>query len=69
MLNNFIIKKEKLVQKKILLEEKLKNINCEILSTDRVINKLCNHNWLTDYIDNSNGSYQIKYCKNCYLTK
>mgnify|MGYP001185604926 CR=1 FL=1 len=71
MLNDFIIKKDKLIQKKMLLEEKLKLINDEIFSTEKVINKLCQHSWVTDYIDNSygDGSYKIKYCEHCYLTK
>ncbi len=71
MLNEFIIKKNKLVQKKMLLEEKLKLVNDEIISTEKVINKLCQHSWVTDYIDNSNGngSFKINYCEFCYLTK
>ena len=44
----------------MLLEETLKLVTDEIISTEKVINKLCEHSWVTDYIDNSNGNGVIK---------
>lgn len=71
MLNNLIIKRDNIIKKKILLEEKLDNINKELKQTENVISKLCNHNWITDYIDKpyGEGSFKIIYCENCYLNK
>ena len=71
MLNNFIIKRDNIIKKKILLEEQLTNINKELKQTEQVINKLCHHNWITDFIDKpyGEGSVKIIYCEHCYLNK
>ena len=71
MLNNLIIKRDNIIKKKILLEEELKNVNKELKQTEQVINKLCNHNWVTDFIDRpyGEGSLKIIYCEHCYLNK
>jgi len=71
MLNNLIIKRDNIIKKKILLEEELKNINKELKQTEKVINKLCDHNWITDFIDRpyGEGSLKIIYCDHCYLNK
>ena len=71
MLNNLIIKRDDIIKKKILLEEELKNINKELKQTEKVINKLCNHSWITDFIDRpyGEGSLKIIYCEHCYLNK
>ena len=71
MLNNLIFKRDNIIKKKNLLEEELKNINKELKQTEKVINKLCNHNWITDFIDRpyGEGSLKIIYCEHCHLNK
>ena len=37
---------------------------------DNILNKICNHKWETDYIDDKYGTSQrIIYCLDCELTK
>ena len=71
MLNNLIIKRNKIIKKKNILQTEIKNINAELKQTENLIHKLCQHNWITDYIDKpyGEGSDIIIYCENCYLTK
>jgi len=71
MLNNFIIKRDNIIKKKILLEEELKEVHIELKQAEQLINKLCKHNWITDFIDKpyGEGSVKIIYCEHCYLSK
>lgn len=71
MLSELIIKKKKLIQKKIYIEEQIKEINIKLKETDSLLNKLCSHNWIIDYIDKpfGEGSNTIKYCEYCHLIK
>lgn len=71
MLNNFVIKRDNIIKEKTLLKKQLTNINKELIQIEQVINKLCNHNWVTDFIDKpyGEGSVKIVYCDNCYLNK
>lgn len=71
MLDDLLIKKDKLVNQKIKLEEQIKEIDIELNKTDKIIRKLCDHNWIIDYIDkpHGNGSTVINYCEFCYLNK
>ena len=71
MIDEIIIKKNKLIQKKIYMENKIKEINIKIKETDRLLNKICSHNWIIDYIDKpfGEGSNTIKYCEICKLVK
>ena len=71
MLNNLIIEKKELIKEKIKVENKLNSIKKKINEKDIMINKLCQHEWIIDYIDKpfGEGSNMIKYCCYCELTK
>ena len=71
MLSDLMIKRKKLIQEKIYMEKKIKEINMELKETDSLLNKLCSHNRIIDYVDKpyGEGSFQIKYCKYCELIK
>lgn len=71
MFNELIIKRDNIIKKKVLLEEELKVVNIELKQTEQHINKLCQHNWITDFIDKpyGEGSMKIIYCEHCYLNK
>ena len=71
MLHELIIKRNKIIKEKNKCEEKLSEIKNELRITENLINKLCDHCWETDYIDNKygEGSKMICYCTNCFLIK
>jgi|TARA_B110000008_G_C16863242_1_gene521642 late competence protein required for DNA uptake (superfamily II DNA/RNA helicase) len=50
-------------------QQEIINLKEVIKNTEKIIRKECNHNWIKDYIDNSNGegSQLIIYCDNCKL--
>lgn len=44
--------------------------NSTIDNIKNVLNKICKHNWTTDYIDDKYGtSKKIIYCTECEITK
>tara|TARA_X000000368_G_C22991624_1_gene694608 strand:- start:1114 stop:1332 length:219 start_codon:yes stop_codon:yes gene_type:complete len=71
MLNSLLVKRDNIINKKVLFEIKLKELNKELEILENAINKLCCHNWVIDYIDkpNGEGSEKITYCDCCYLNK
>ena len=71
MLNGLIYKRDTIINKKTSFEIKLKELSSELIIVENAINKLCEHNWITDYIDKPNreGSNIIIYCDICYSSK
>jgi len=71
MFNGLIYKRDTIINKKTSFEIKLKELSSELIIVENAINKLCEHNWVTDYIDkpNGEGSQKIIYCDYCYSSK
>ena len=71
MLGELIIKRNNIINKKVLFEIKLKELKDELKLIENALNKLCQHNWITDYIDkpNGEGSDKIVFCEICNLVK
>ena len=71
MINELLIKKNNFIKKKIIIKEELTKLNKQLKETNCLLNKICKHDWVIDYIDKpfGEGSIQIKYCYHCELTK
>lgn len=53
------------------LTEKNKDNSNKIEKINELLNIMCDHEWIEDYIDypDGEGSYKIVYCSNCELNK
>ena len=71
MLSELVYKRDGIVNKKKSFEIKLKELSSELKIVENAINKLCEHNWITDYVDkpNGEGSEMIIYCDFCNSVK
>ena len=52
-------------------KEEIESLKEVIENTNKIIRQECDHNWITDYIDNKygEGSQIIIYCDDCQLNK
>ena len=71
MLSELVYKRDSIINKKKSFEIKLKELSSELVIVENAINKLCEHNWITDYVDkpNGEGSEMIIYCDFCNSVK
>tara|TARA_Y100000817_G_C16450298_1_gene364723 strand:+ start:191 stop:451 length:261 start_codon:yes stop_codon:yes gene_type:complete len=70
-LNDIISYKKRLYQDIVNLKEELKEKEEELKRFETYLQYNCNHNWITDSVDQMNGYRQgilIKYCEKCELT-
>jgi len=71
ILSELVYKRDIIVNKKKTFEIKLKELSNELIIFENAINKLCEHDWITDYVDkpNGEGSEMIIYCNFCNSVK
>ena len=70
-LPDIIAYKKRLYQEVVNLREELKEKEADLKKANTYLKYNCNHNWITDSIDQMKGYKQgiiIKYCEKCELT-
>ena len=71
MLKKLLLERNNFLKKRHILNIHLTNITTKLKNTENQIRKLCQHEWVVDYIDHKygEGSNIIEYCRICELSK